>query len=128
VKLGTQDVADAPGAFGNSVVDCDIGPGGMVFHGAVGIWLGQTPRNLVAHNHIHDLFYTGISVGWSMGYAESAAHGNVIEWNHIHGLGKGWLSDFGGIYMLATLRERSCITMSSMTSRPREYGACGPLL
>ena len=57
-------------------------------------------RNVISHNHIHDLYYTGISVGWRWGYAESAVRDNVIEKNHIHDIGQGWLSDMGGIYML----------------------------
>lgn len=125
VKLGTPDPADAPVSRANRVRDCDIGPGGLVFHGAVGIWVGQSPDNVIAHNHIHDLFYTGISVGWSMGYTESAAHRNLIEWNHIHHLGKGVLSDFGGIYLLGDApgtRVRRNVIHRLVSG---EYGACG---
>ena len=125
VKLGTQRVADAAISCENRVVDCDIGPGGFVFHGAVGIWVGQSPRNLVAHNRIHDLFYTGISVGWSMGYDESAAHENIIEGNHIHDLGKAWLSDFGGIYMLGEAPGTRVTHNVIHDLASGEYGACG---
>ena len=125
IKLGTQDVRDAPLSYGNRIEDCDIGPGGLIFHGAVGIWLGQTPHNRVAHNSIHDLYYTGISVGWSMGYVESAAFDNAIEWNHIHHLGKGWLSDFGGIYMLGNAPGTVVRFNVIHDLASGEYGACG---
>lgn len=125
VKLGTQNVADAPVTFGNRVVDCEIGSGGHVFHGAVGVWVGQSPHNLVAHNHIHDLYYTGISVGWAMGYAENAAHHNLIEGNHIHHLGKAVLSDFGGIYLLGEAPGTRVCGNVVHDLASGEYGACG---
>ncbi len=56
--------------------------------------------NRIAHNHIHDLFYSGISVGWSWGYGESVARDNAIAHNHVHDVGQGLLSDLGGIYLL----------------------------
>jgi hypothetical protein len=56
--------------------------------------------NVIAHNHIHDLYYTGISCGWVWGYTDNVSRDNRIEYNHIHDLGHGLLNDMGGIYIL----------------------------
>ena len=82
------------------ITDNHIDHAGEVFLGSCGILLQHTFGNLVAHNHIHDLYYTGISCGFVWGYGENVSRENRIENNHIHHLGKGVLSDMGGIYVL----------------------------
>lgn len=90
----------------NLVTNCHIHNGGRIFHSAVGIWVGQSYRNILSHNHIHDFYYSGFSIGWTWGYGETLAHDNIIEGNNVHHIGRlsngdgPILSDMGGIYTL----------------------------
>lgn len=84
----------------NSITDNHLHKLGRIFHSGVGILSMHADHNTIAHNHIHDLYYTGISVGWVWGYADSVSVGNMIEYNRIHDVGQRLLSDMGGIYML----------------------------
>ncbi|MCK5802890.1 MAG: right-handed parallel beta-helix repeat-containing protein, partial [Lentisphaeria bacterium] len=84
----------------NRIADNHIHKAGRVFHSAVGVLAMHSAGNVIAHNHIHDLFYSGISCGWVWGYIPSTTHDNIIEFNHIHHIGQGLLSDMGGVYLL----------------------------
>ncbi len=98
--LGGGGVKVASKSWNTVVADNEIGPGGHIYHSAVGIYVGKSGRNKVLHNHIHHFYYTGISVGWTWGYYENSSFGNDIGWNYIHNIGQGLLSDMGGIYHL----------------------------
>jgi parallel beta-helix repeat protein len=84
----------------NDVTDNHIHDIGLVNAPAVGVLVLLSANNLVAHNEIDHTFYTTISVGWSWGYAETPCRGNIIEYNQLHDIGQGMLSDMGGVYTL----------------------------
>ncbi|MDY3928883.1 MAG: right-handed parallel beta-helix repeat-containing protein [Clostridia bacterium] len=79
----------------NLITNC-----GNRYFAACGILIMHSYENTVSNNEISYLYYTGISVGWVWGYNESITHNNRIEYNYIHHIGQGKLSDMGGIYLL----------------------------
>jgi parallel beta-helix repeat protein len=102
VKVGEAVLRpdDAEQNYGNVIADNDIHDLGLIYAPGVGIWVLQSGQNQILHNHVHDLFYSAISVGWTWGYAPNQSKGNIIAFNHLHAIGKNMLSDMGGIYTL----------------------------
>jgi hypothetical protein len=84
----------------HTVRNCLIAHGGRLHSAAIGVWVGHSPYNVIEHNDVFDFYYTGFSVGWVWGYANSNAHHNDIGHNHAYDLGQGVLSDMGAIYTL----------------------------
>ena len=53
--------------------------GGRVYPNAVAVLFQHGADNVIAHNAIHDFFYTGISVGWSWDYVPQRLHGETTS-------------------------------------------------
>jgi len=100
VNGGTQKDHPLERTGGNIITDNLLDHYGEEYPSAVGILLMHTNGNRVAHNDISHGWYTGISIGWNWGYQRSLSRDNVIEYNHIHHIGQGLLSDMGAIYTL----------------------------
>lgn len=98
VKIGTVDGTN-PSTKRNLVRNNHIHDCGEIYNGAVGIWIGQSAENTVSHNEIHDMNYTGISVGWTWSLADNTCYGNIIEFNEVYKVMKN-ANDGAGIYML----------------------------
>lgn len=108
IKIGEPVIREneAEKTGSNVIEDSRITDGGRTFRQAVGVWVGQSAGNRIAHNLIRDFGYTGISIGWTWGYGSSAASGNIVEFNEVAFIGQREdeaepaLGDMGGIYTL----------------------------
>jgi hypothetical protein len=102
VRLGDSDAHAALAApnTANEVTDNHIHYIGLVHAPAVGVLALLSATNLIAHNEIDHTYYTAISIGWTWGYGQTPCRGNMIEYNHLHDIGQGMLSDMGGVYTL----------------------------
>lgn len=107
-----------------TVADNVIAHGGRFTPEAVGIFVGDNPHVKVIHNHVHDLFYTGISVGSIQDFGPREAVGNIVEFNHVHDIGQGLLSDLAGIYTCSTPGSRIACNVVHDVAR-RDYGGWG---
>ncbi len=84
------------------VDDCIIQHGGRLHPSACGVVMTHTQHCSITHCDIGDLYYTGVSAGWNWGYGDTSSRETLLENNHIHHLGWGYLSDMGGYYGLGT--------------------------
>ncbi|HXX21844.1 MAG TPA: right-handed parallel beta-helix repeat-containing protein [Terriglobia bacterium] len=102
VKIGDREIPKGAVQTTSGIVISEnyIHNIGIVYPAAVGVWIGQSSGNTVAHNEIADTYYTAISLGWTWGYGPTAAHDNRIQFNNLHNIGRGLLSDLGCIYSL----------------------------
>ncbi len=88
------------GNSGHIITDNEMAQLGRIYSPAVGVFVLQSGGNKIAHNNIHDLYYTAVSVGWNWGYRETPCRDNIVEFNHLHHIGQEMLSDMGAVYTL----------------------------
>lgn len=102
VRVGEAKMAATDAAESSRILvdNNHIFDGGRVYAAGVGVWVAQSSENRISHNEIHDLLYSGISIGWNWGLEPNRTHHNVVEFNHVHDLVHGVLSDAGLIYCL----------------------------
>lgn len=105
---------------GNHIHGC-----GKRYLAGAGVFIMDASNCEISENEIHDLEYSGISVGWVWGYAPSATYGCTIRKNHIYDVGKGNLSDLGGIYLLG--KQQGTVVSENRIHDVRcfSYGAWG---
>jgi hypothetical protein len=102
VKIGEEKPQHDPELLTTGIVvrNNTIAHLGRMHPAAVGVWIGQAAHNVVAHNDIYDLYYTGVSLGWTWQYGPSTEHDNLVESNRIRQIGQGVMRDMGAIYHL----------------------------
>ena len=86
----------------NVISNCVISGGGRYNPEGVGVCLSHCSDTAIVHNDIFDFYYSGVSVGWVWGFSGSVSQRNDIGFNRIWDLGKGVMSDMGGVYTLST--------------------------
>jgi hypothetical protein len=92
-----DDPTDAPAA--NEVTNCHFTKCGAFSHGSVAVFAAFSADTTIAHNEIHDMPYTGVSVGFRWNTTPTTQCRAIVEHNHIHDVMK-LLADGGGIYSL----------------------------
>lgn len=76
--------------------------------GCVGIGIGFASNVTIEHNEIHDVPYTGITVGWGWVKDQSCMHDNHIIANYIHSF-SNQMRDGGAIYTLSAQPNSSIV-------------------
>lgn len=85
----------------NLIADC-----GEFYHGAAGVWIGQSGNNSIAHNDISGPLQWAISVGWNWRiFPLNYSRANRVEKNFVHELGTGELGTHGALYVLGVSPE-----------------------
>jgi hypothetical protein len=107
-----------------TVSDNEIAHGGRVTPEAAGIFVGDNAGNRITYNQIKDLFWCGICVGSIQSFEGAQARDNLIEFNHVHKIGQGVLSDVAGIYTCNTPASRIRHNIVHDVTR-RDYGGWG---
>ena len=98
IMIGTS-TPEKETSTGNRASNNHVEACGREYYGAVGIWVGFAEKTLVAHNLVHGLPYSGISVGWQWNPQPTPCKENTVEANHVYDV-MNRLCDGGCIYTL----------------------------
>lgn len=125
--LGAGGVKVRTGSRATTINNNFIHEGGGVFQGGPGVLVQDSSDNVITHNEVADFDWMGICVGWSWGFQPTHCHNNKIEYNHLHHLGRGQLTDIAAIYTLGistgtTIRNN---LIHHVWDWPEGYLACG---
>jgi parallel beta-helix repeat protein len=124
VGLAEQLVNDTNGTGTNTITGNTITNTGKVYVGAVGVWVGQSFDNEISFNTIANTTYSGISVGWTWGFAEARSGRNRILGNLLFNIGQGALSDMAAIYHLGI--APGTVISGNLIREVRGYRGYGP--
>ena len=84
---------------GNVVADNEISRCAQIAHGCVGIYDAFSQGTRIQHNHVHQLPYSAISIGFQWNFTAGTHRDCLVEANHVHDVMRV-LADGGGIYTL----------------------------
>eukprot|EP00055_Hartaetosiga_balthica_P009017 m.34948 g.34948 ORF g.34948 m.34948 type:complete len:726 (+) comp6571_c0_seq1:96-2273(+) len=77
-----------------------IQDGGHIIQEGCGVLAQAVSHTSITHNLISNFSYTGVSVGWNWGYADTSTSYNNVSYNVIQYIGESLLSDMGCVYTL----------------------------
>lgn len=125
IKIGenTTGAVASEQTGANRVTGNRINDIGKVYPGGVGVIIAQSFDNEVSYNQISNTSYTGISVGWSWGYASATSGRNLILGNSLFNIGQGMLADMGGIYTVGI--SPGTVIAENLIREVRGYGSYG---
>lgn len=109
VKVGNIMMDASQLTAGVKITNNIIKSGGRLNPAAAGITAFNISDLSITNNDISDLYYSGISTGWTWGFKTTLNKNIVISNNVIHEIGQGVMDDLGGIYTLG-LNANSSIT------------------
>ena len=107
------------------VTDCVIENGGLWFEEGCGVLAQQVTAASIEHNAIRHFGYTGVSVGWTWGYAPTSVRDNRVAFNDISYIGRGTLSDMGCVYTLGIQPGSEVVNNVCHNVESYDYGGWG---
>ena len=107
------------------VKNCRLYNLGIRHLSSIGVLITKGYNCTIENNDIHDIEYSGVSLGWSWGFQDTFVENNRICFNKVYNIGKGNLSDMGGIYIVG--KQKGTLVANNIVHDVigRDYGAIG---